>query len=142
MTFSSNRDYRLHLSNKGFDNCYPPEGPSYDQTQPLSKQGDTYTNCAEPQIWMAAVVVDPDPSLDASDRSFPAFWLPFQDVTAHNHSAQWVATVQGTSGEDGGTPAAEGGTCGEPTSACSASSPCCSDAVCCGASCAYTCNIP
>ena len=148
VTFSSNRDYGLHLSNKGFDNCYPPEGPAYDQPQPLSKQGDTYTNCAEPQIWMAAVVVDPDPALDAQDRSYPAFWLPFQDVTAHNHSAQWVATVQGppaTPGGDGGTSGGAdgggGGTCGEPSSACSSSALCCSDAVCCGQTCAYTCNV-
>lgn len=28
-----------------------------------------------------------------SDPSFPAFWLPFQDVTAHNHIAQWVDQI-------------------------------------------------
>src|SRR6201999_4388813 len=37
VTFSSNRDYGLHLVNHGFDNCYPPESPDYDQPQPLSK---------------------------------------------------------------------------------------------------------
>ena len=72
----------------------PPESPAYDQPQPLSKQGVGYENCAQPQIWMAAVVVDPDTSLDAMDRSFPAFWLPFQDVNSHNHIAQWVKKVQ------------------------------------------------
>jgi hypothetical protein len=145
VTFSSNRDYGLHLTNKGFDNCYPPEGPSYDQPQPLSKQGVTYENCAQPQIWMAGVIVDPDPTLDATDRSFPAFWLPFQDVTAHNHSAQWVAEVQAPPSGDAGTEdggAGEGGptSCGEPSAACSASALCCSDAVCCGQFCAYTCT--
>ena len=53
---------------------------------------------------MAAVIVDPDRTLDAKDRSYPAFWLPFQDVTAHNHSAQWVSTVQ-----SGGPPGGDGG---------------------------------
>src|SRR5439155_4597175 len=28
-----------------------------------------------------------------ADRSFAAFWLPFQDVNTHNHTAQWVETV-------------------------------------------------
>jgi hypothetical protein len=103
----------------------------------------TYVNCAQPQIWMAAVVVDPSPALDATDRSYPAFWLPFQDVTAHNHSAQWVAAVQGapTPSDDGGAAGDAAGVCGEPAAACSASALCCSDAVCCGAFCAYTCNV-
>src|SRR5262249_32933551 len=74
VTFSSNRDYGLHLVNQGFDNCYPPEGPTYDLPAPLSKQGVTYGNCAQPQIWMAAVLVDEDGALDTKDRSFPAFW--------------------------------------------------------------------
>jgi len=128
VAFSSNRDYGLHLANKGFDNCYPPEGPAYDQPQPLSKQGVTYGNCAQPQIWMAAVVVDPDPALDAKDRSFPAFWLPFQDVTAHNHSAQWVEKVLAppAGGDDGGACLPAGATCG------AGSGVCCSDTVCCG----------
>ncbi len=148
VTFSSNRDYGLHLKNSGYDNYYPPEGPSYDQPQPASKQNILFDGYAQPQIWMAAVITDPDRSLDSVDRSYPAFWLPFQDVTAHNHSAQWVATVQsgpGT-GADGGV--ADGGgdssgtTCGEPSVACSTSAPCCSDAVCCSGSCAYSCNIP
>ncbi len=94
VTFSSNRDYGLHLVNQGFDNCYPPESPDYDSPQPLSKQGVTYDGCAQPQIWMAAIIVDDDRGLDTVDRSFPAFWLPFQDVNAHNHTAQWVEKVQ------------------------------------------------
>jgi len=70
VTFSSNRDYGLHLVNKGFDNCYPAEGPTYDDPQPLSKQGVTYANCAQPQIWMAGVIVEEDGTLDMKDRSF------------------------------------------------------------------------
>ena len=142
VTFSSNRDYGLHLVNKGFDNCYPPESPAYDQPQPLSKQGVSYQNCAQPQIWMAAVVIDPDAALDSQDRSFPAFWLPFQDVTAHNHSAQWVETVQSMPpSTDGGTDSGAG--CGNVGAACdSTGSTCCSDAVCCGTVCDSTCNVP
>jgi len=136
VTFSSNRDYGLHLVNKGFDNCYPPEGPAYDDPQPLSKQGVTYATCAQPQIWMAGVLVDDDPSVDAMDRSFPAFWLPFQDVNSHNHSAQWVEKVQSTSPPpgDGGT----GGACVMAGGSC-ASATCCSDSVCCAGTCTVTC---
>jgi hypothetical protein len=131
VTFSSNRDYGLHLVNKGFDNCYPPESPAYDQPQPLSKQGVGYEDCAQPQIWMAAVRIDVDPALDAADRSFPAFWLPFQDVNSHNHAAQWVEKIQG--GDSG-----DGGACGELNAACG-SATCCSDVVCCNGVCSYSC---
>ncbi|HEY1695517.1 MAG TPA: hypothetical protein VGG39_25285 [Polyangiaceae bacterium] len=146
VTFSSNRDYGLHLKNTGFDNYYPPEGPSYDQPQPASKQNILFDDYAQPQIWMAAVVVDPDPSLDATDRSYVAFWLPFQEVSAHNHSAQWVSQVQtGGPGPDGGSgnPGPDSGTptCGESGATCGSGSPlCCSDVVCCGTSCQYTCT--
>jgi len=158
VTFSSNRDYGLHLKNTlagyptggaGFDNYYPPESPMYDQPQPTSKQGVTFDNYASPQIWMAAVVIDPDRTLDAQDRSYPAFWLPFQDVTAHNHSAQWVAQVVGPPGGGGGGDGGSGsgtdaGGCGELNAACgSAGGTCCTDVVCCpGAStptCQFTC---
>jgi hypothetical protein len=143
VTFSSNRDYGLHLINKGFDNCYPPEGPIepiYNNLpQPASKKGVGYEGCAQPQIWMAAVVVDDDPSLDAGDRSFPAFWLPFQDVNSHNHTAQWVEKVvsppppPGDAGPDGGVPA-----CVPAGGGCSASL-CCADVVCCGTTCQAVC---
>ncbi len=137
VTFSSNRDYGLHLVNKGFDNCYPPEGPSYDLPTPPSKKGVLYAGCAQPQIWMAGVVVDEDTTLDSKDRSFPAFWLPFQDVNSHNHSAQWVEKVQSTpvGGGDGGGPPM----CGSAQAACSASAPCCTDTVCCNGTCQVEC---
>jgi hypothetical protein len=154
ITFSSNRDYGLHLKNSttGYppgpcngdgsamcDNYYPPESPMYDQPQPMSKQNVTFDGYAAPQIWMAGVIIDTDHSLDATDRSYPAFWLPFQDVTAHNHSAQWVAKVQappppgdggagdGGNGGDGGPPA-----CNETNGACGPNGgTCCVDVVCC-----------
>jgi hypothetical protein len=167
VTFSSNRDYGLHLKNTngGYpqgacngdgaamcDNYYPPEGPSYDQPQPLSKMNITFQEYAAPQIWMAAIVVDPNRSLDSMDRSYPAFWLPFQDVTAHNHSAQWVATVQSgppgdagtgsSSGSGSGSGSSSGGMpmCNEAGGTCGPSGgTCCSDVVCCPGG-SYTCT--
>lgn len=150
VTFSSNRDYGLHLKNSGFDNYYPPEGPSYDQPQPASKQNILFDDYAEPQIWMAAIIVDPSRTLDSMDRSYPAFWLPFQEVSAHNHSAQWVAQVQGGPGGDGGTGSSSGGSssgsdsstpaCGEAGATCGTGAPlCCSDVICCAGSCASGC---
>jgi hypothetical protein len=118
VTFSSNRSYGVRLDNQGFDNYYPPESPSYDQPQPPSKQGIKFDAYASPQIWMAAIIIDSDRSLDASDRSYPAFWLPFQDVTAHNHSAQWVEKVQAP------PPPSDGGIGG-------CNPPCASNQVCC-----------
>jgi hypothetical protein len=43
------------------------------------------------QIWMVAF--DPDAAAKGQDPSFPAFWLPFQDMASGNHIAQWVTTV-------------------------------------------------
>ncbi len=148
VTFSSDRDYGLRLKNKGFDHCYPPESPAYDTPQPLSKQGVGYDDCAQPQIWMAGIIVDEDPSLDAGDRSFPAFWLPFQDVNSHNFSAQWVEKIytpppptDGGTGTDGGAGSDGGGSCGgEGASCANASDPaCCVDTVCCLGSCTAFC---
>jgi hypothetical protein len=90
VTFSSTRDYGLRVENEGsqFFNCYPPvspEDPSGDHAKPFDP------NCTQPQIWMAAIDLD---NLAAGvDPSYPAFWLPFQDYTAHNHIAQWVSSI-------------------------------------------------
>lgn len=90
VTFSSTRDYGLRVANEGaqYVNCYPPvspEDPSSDHAKPFDP------NCTQPQIWMAAISLDQLAS--GGDPSFPAFWLPFQDVTAHNHIAQWVDQI-------------------------------------------------
>jgi len=131
LTFSSNRDYGLHLVNKGFDNCYPPASPSAATygDMPQLTFGGTADKCAEPQIWMAGVIVDAvvkkefgDP--EGIDRSFPAFWLPFQDVKSHNHSAQWVEKVVST------PPPGDAGTCVPLGGSCSTAA-CCTDVVCC-----------
>ncbi len=167
VTFSSNRDYGLRLKNTvngypqgspldagnvnmSYDNFYPPESPAYDAPQPPDRQNVHFDDYAAPQIWMAAIIVDPDRSLDSQDRSFPAFWLPFQEVNSHNHSAQWVQTVQsGPPQGDGGTADGggsssggdSGGSCGEQGGACgSGGGTCCADVVCCQSQCQYTCS--
>ncbi len=154
LTFSSNRDYGLHLVNQPatpFKRCYPTESPTgapwNDNVAPnwipASKTNVTFTGCEQPQIWMAGVIIDPSPSLDAGDRSFPAFWLPFQDVNSHNHSAQWVEKVVAPPVGTGGDAGPDGSTDGAPAcvaigGSC-ASSPCCADGVCCGSTCQATC---
>jgi hypothetical protein len=89
VTFSSTRDYGLKVQNHktGSFQCYPAESPeqtSYISTFPAG--------CQQPQIWMAAINLQAL-ELGQGDPSFPAFWLPFQDITTHNHTAQWTETV-------------------------------------------------
>ena len=97
VTFSSTRDYGLQVQNQnqGLSNCYPPdtpENPCSANTGGLScHKVPLAQTCNQPQIWMAAVYADP--SALAKDPSFPAFWLPVQDLTSHNHSAQWTAGI-------------------------------------------------
>ena len=43
--------------------------------------------CQQPKLWMAAINLS---AAAGADPSFPAFYLPFQDVTTHNHAPQWT----------------------------------------------------
>ncbi|MBI5538051.1 MAG: PD40 domain-containing protein [Deltaproteobacteria bacterium] len=43
------------------------------------------------QIWMAAF--DLEKAQNGQDPSYPAFWLPFQDMGSGNHIAQWTEKV-------------------------------------------------
>ena len=43
------------------------------------------------QLWMAAF--DPAKAGTGADASYPAFWLPFQDISGGNHIAQWTTVV-------------------------------------------------
>jgi hypothetical protein len=43
------------------------------------------------QLWMVAF--DPQKAAKGEDGSFPAFWMPFQDVNSGNHIAQWVTQI-------------------------------------------------
>jgi hypothetical protein len=53
--------------------------------------GHTLTDGQLPQIWMAAF--DPQAAADGEDPTWPAFYLPFQDITTNNHIAQWTEVV-------------------------------------------------
>ncbi len=53
--------------------------------------GHTLTDGQLPQIWMAAF--DPQAATDGEDPTWPAFYLPFQDITTNNHIAQWTEVV-------------------------------------------------
>jgi hypothetical protein len=44
-----------------------------------------------PQIWMAAF--SPTRAENGEDPTWPAFYLPFQDITTNNHIAQWTEVV-------------------------------------------------
>ena len=46
---------------------------------------------AIPQIWMTAF--DTSLAEKGQDPTFPAFWLPYQDLTSKNHIAQWTKKV-------------------------------------------------
>lgn len=43
------------------------------------------------QLWMAAF--DPQKGEILTDPSYPAFWLPFQEIDSGNHIAQWTLEV-------------------------------------------------
>jgi len=68
LTFSSRRDYGLRLEQAG-------------KTQDMQIA----------QLWMVAV--SPEKAM-AGDGGYPAFWLPFQDITTGNHIAQWTEKVE------------------------------------------------
>ncbi len=129
VTFSSTRDYGLHVRNSvkvdngsgtlvDQVNCYPPDSPQNptgSHTQPLP------ANCNQPQIWMAAINLSTAELAGAGDPSFPAFWLPFQDVNSHNHIAQWTQTVVNPGG---------GGACDGGQPMCLASNAACGPSIC------------
>jgi hypothetical protein len=61
---------------------------------------------AQTQLWM--VGIDLGKLASGQDPSFPAFWLPFQDITGGNHIAQWsTAVVRATCAGGKGCPSRE-----------------------------------
>jgi hypothetical protein len=56
------------------------------------------------------------------DPSKPAFWLPFQDITTHNHTPQW--TQQVATMTPMGMCIATGGNCMQNPAACCGGSSC------------------
>jgi hypothetical protein len=71
---------------------------------------------------MAAI--DLTAAANSGDPSYVAFWLPFQDPTAHNHIAQWVESLN-PSGTDGGN------SCIADNAACTSGGTACCNGFCC-----------
>lgn len=127
VTFASTRDYGDVVRNSTMVNgmpqriCYPPESPENIST---NKNVTTDPICMQPQLWMAAINLSKASS--GADPSFPAFWLPFQDPTAHNHIAQWVLQLVGPPNMG------DMGTCIPDGVACSTGGAQCCNGICCG----------
>jgi hypothetical protein len=108
--------------------CYPPD--SYED--PNGSHGQAFpANCKQPQIWMAAINLS-SAEFHTSDPSYPAYWLPFQDPTTHNHTAQWTTTVVNKPPPDGGSCIAVGQDCTKDPNNCCAGT--CSPTGVCGVS--------
>jgi hypothetical protein len=113
LTFSSTRDYGLRVRNHlpGMYQCYPPF--SFENPGPagyaISPNGFS-SQCQQPQIWMAAIDITAATAHAAGpDPSKPAFWLPYQDMTKHNHTPQFT---QRAAPPDAGAPCVpRGGSC-------------------------------
>ena len=56
--------------------------------------------CQEPQLWMAPINLSE--AQGNSDPSRVAFWIPYQDMTTHNHTAQWTWKPGPPRSSDGG----------------------------------------
>jgi hypothetical protein len=87
-TFSSTRDYGLRVLNHkpGMYQCYPADAA---ETAGASHHASFATQCQIPQLWMASINLSE--AQGKKDPSRVAFWIPYQDITTHNHTAQWTA---------------------------------------------------
>jgi hypothetical protein len=121
VAFQSKRDYGVILS-------------------PTSKYGDQKN-----QLWVAAIDVS---KLGKEDPSYPAFRLPFQELTENNHRPFWAEDTTKPPPGDAGTPDAgppdsgtDAGTCVPRFGDCSSGGTCCDPYTCepSGDGTAYTC---
>ena len=97
-TFSSTRDYGVRVLNhkNGMYQCYPAdaaETPGAAHRQPFGPE------CQVPQLWMAPITLSE--AQGNIDPSGVAFWIPYQQITTHNHTAQWVWTPPMRMGDAG-----------------------------------------
>jgi hypothetical protein len=115
IAFSSTRDYGLLVRNhlSGMYQCYPPD--SYELAG--ASHGSTFApQCQQPKLWMAAINLSES---KGGDPSFPAFYLPYQDITTHNHTPQWTEEViVPPPPPDAGTCVMMGGDCATDPQAC------------------------
>jgi hypothetical protein len=123
VAFSSTRDYGLRVRNHqtGMYQCYPAD--SYENPGTPHHQAFA-PSCQQPQLWMAAVDVT-QAEVNAQDPSKVGFWLPFQDITTHNHTPQWTQKV---AVQDAGACVPSGGNCTQ--NACCANLVCQADGTC------------
>jgi hypothetical protein len=130
IAFSSTRDYGIRVRNHqpNMYQCYPPDSLEL----PAGDHGSVFDPlCQQPQLWMAAIdvtvaqqpqfVVKPDA---VQDPSFKAFWLPYQDITTHNHTPQWTQSAAGMPPPDAGACIPMNG------SGCSTGGTCCASLIC------------
>ncbi|MGO9835646.1 MAG: hypothetical protein ACLP1X_15680 [Polyangiaceae bacterium] len=116
VAFSSTRDYGVRVRNhlQGMYQCYPPD--SYELAG-----GAHHTTfaaaCQQPKLWMAAINLS---EVKSVEPSYPAFYLPFQDITTHNHTPQWTQEVVTMPIADAGMCVANGGSCLTDPNACCA----------------------
>ena len=69
--------------------------------------------------------------MSAGDPSSVAFWLPFQDITTHNHTPQWTQTVANAPPPDAGAACLMlGANCQPDPSGCCAPLLCLGDGTC------------
>jgi hypothetical protein len=61
-------------------------GRKYGLRDPRPNSGDT-------TVWLWMVAIDPDKVAQGVDPSYPAFCLPFQDLSTSNHIPQWTQVV-------------------------------------------------
>jgi hypothetical protein len=89
VAFSSTRDYGVRVRNHltGMYQCYPADS---DQNPGTQHHGTFDPLCQQPKLWMAAINLS---ETQGVDPSFPAFYLPFQDITTHNHTPQWTQQI-------------------------------------------------
>jgi len=116
-TFSSTRDYGLRVLNHktGMVQCYPADAA---ETPGGAHKSTFATACQVPQLWMAPIMFAGGQAVTA-DPSGVAFWVPYQDITSHNHTAQWTQQA----------PQPPACTCGMLNGACGPANggcPCCS----------------
>jgi hypothetical protein len=131
VTFSSTRNYGVRVRNdlSNMYQCYPPD--SYEQ--PGTAHGSAFDPlCKQPKLWMAGINLSAATGTDPSYPAFyPAFFLPFQDITTHNHTPQWTQQPTATVfARDAGSCVPAGGACTATPGDCCSGSACGADGTC------------
>jgi hypothetical protein len=126
VAFSSTRDYGVLVRNHlpGMYQCYPPDSSEL----PGGAHHSTFdAACQQPKLWMAAINLS---EAKGVDPSFPAFFLPFQDITTHNHTPQWTQQVVTMPQPDAGVCIPPGVNCQQNPGGCCGSGACGGNGLC------------